>query len=112
LLLVPRFGILAAAVNTLLAFVVLFALVYVAGQRAFPVRYEWSRLLWLFALALALFAVGWWLVPSGNLLLSIALKLALLASLPALLWVTGFLTPGERVRVTQLTRRALRRNKP
>jgi O-antigen/teichoic acid export membrane protein len=101
LLLVPRFGIMAAAVNTLIAFVVLFALVYVAGQRAFPIAYQWGRLIRLFVLALALFAVGWWLVPAENLLLSIVLKLALLASLPALLWLTGFLTPTEKARVAQ-----------
>jgi hypothetical protein len=73
------------------------------------VRYEWSRLLWLFALALALFALGWWLVPTENLLLSIALKTALLAGLPALLWVTGFFTPAERKRIVQLSRRLTRR---
>ena len=109
LLLVPRFGIMAAAANTLIAFVVLFALVYVAGQRAFPVRYEWGRLLLLFALALGLFAVGWWLIPTDNLLLSIALKSALLAALPALLWVTGFLSPAEKERVRQMVGRVVQR---
>jgi O-antigen/teichoic acid export membrane protein len=109
LLTVPRFGIMAAAVNTLLAFVVLFGLVYVAGQRVFSVRYEWGRLLWLFALALALFVVGWWLVPSGNLLLSIVLKLILLAALPALLWLTGFLMPPEKARVRQVVGRMVGR---
>ena len=107
--LVPRFGITAAAINTLLAFVVLFVLVYMAGQRVFPVAYEWGRLLRLFALALALFAVGWWLVPTDNLLLSIALKLALLASLPALLWLSGFLTPAEKARVMQVLGRLVSR---
>jgi hypothetical protein len=63
----------------------------------------------LFVLALALFAVGWWLVPAENLLLSIALKLALLASLPALLWLTGFLTPTEKARVAQGIGRLIRR---
>jgi O-antigen/teichoic acid export membrane protein len=102
LLLVPRFGILAAAINTLLAFVALFALVYIAGQRVFPIRYQWRRLLLLFGLALMLFAAGWWLVPATNLLLSMVLKLALLVSLPALLWLTGFFTPDEKARVRQM----------
>jgi len=53
--------------------------------------------------------VGWWLVPSGNLLLSIALKLALLASLPALLWLTGFLSPAEKARVRQVVGRLVHR---
>lgn len=109
LLMVPHLGILAAAINTLVAFSVLLALVYIVGQRAFPVHYEWSRLLRLLGLALLLFAVGWWLVPSANLLLSIPLKLALLAALPALLWLTGFLTPAEKARARQMVGRVVQR---
>lgn len=109
LLLVPRFGIMAAAVNTFIAFTLLFGFVYFAGQRAFAVRYEWGRLLRLFTLALALFALGWWFVPSENLLVSIVLKLALLASLPALLWLTGFLAPAEKARVRQVLGRLVKR---
>ncbi len=45
LLLVPRFGIMAAAVNTLIAFTVLFGLAYMAGQRDLSVRYEGVNLL-------------------------------------------------------------------
>lgn len=108
LLLVPRFGIMAAAVNTLVAFVVLFILAYIIGQRIFPVRYQWGRLLLLFVLALALFALSL-LIPTNNLLLSIVLKLALLASLPALLWVTGFLTPAEKARLKQVVARLVQR---
>jgi hypothetical protein len=73
------------------------------------VRYEWGRLLRLFVLALALFAVGWWLVPAENLLLSIALKMSLLTALPALLWTTGFLTPAEKARVRQVVGRLVHR---
>ncbi len=106
LLLVPRFGIMAAAVNTLVAFVVLFIMAYVVGQRAFPVRYEWGRLLLLFGLALALFSLSL-LIPTESLLLSSALKLALLAAMPALLWLTGFLTAAEKARVKQMAQRVL-----
>jgi phosphomannomutase len=111
LLLVPRFGTMAAAINTLVAFVALFIMTYVVGQRVYPLQYQWSRLLLVFGLALALFAVGWWLVPPSNLLVSIALKLALLAILPALLWFTGFLTPAEKARVRQVVGTALGRVK-
>ncbi len=106
--LAPRFGIMAAAVNTLVAFVVLFIMAYVVGQRVFPVQYQWGRLLLLFGLALALFGISL-LIPTDNLLLSMALKLALLAALPALLWLTGFLTTAEKARVKQVVGRLVNR---
>lgn len=106
--LVPQFGIMAAAVNTLVAFVVLFIMAYIVGQRIFPVQYQWGRLLLLIGLALALFALSL-LIPTGNLLLGIALKLALLAVLPAALWLTGFLSPGEKARVRQVVARLVKR---
>jgi O-antigen/teichoic acid export membrane protein len=108
LALVPTFGIMAAAVNTLVAFVVLFIMAYVVGQRVHPVPYQWGRLLLLFGLALALFALSL-LIPTDNLLVSLALKLATLAALPALLWLTGFLSPAEKARVRQVVSRLARR---
>lgn len=102
LLLVPRFGILAAAVNTLVGFFALFVVVYVVGQRVSPIPYEWGRLLRLLALASLLFATGWWLIPQDRLLLNIALDVVLLAALPALLWITGFFTPSERAQVMRI----------
>ncbi len=109
LLLAPRFGVMAAAVNTLVAFVVLFAVTYVVGQRIFAIQYEWGRLLRLGALALALFIVSSLLVPTAQVWWSLALDVALLASLPALLWLTGFFTPGEKARVRQVVGRWMRR---
>lgn len=102
LLLAPRFGIMAAAINTLVAFAVLFVMALIIGQRVYPVRYQWGRLLRLMGLALALFLVSWRLTPGANVWVSAALDLLLLASLPLLLWVTGFFTPGEKERATQL----------
>lgn len=106
--LAPRFGIMAAAVNTLIAFVVLFVMAYVVGQRVFPVQYQWRRLLLLFGLALALYALSL-LIPTEPLLLSMALKLALLAALPASLWLTGFLTPAEKARTRQVVGRLVKK---
>lgn len=108
-LLVPRFGVMAAAVNTLVAFVVLFIAAYVVSQRIFAIRYEWGRLLRLCMIALALFAVSWRLVPTAQVWWSLALDVALLACLPALLWLTGFFTPGEKARVRQVVGRLVKR---
>jgi O-antigen/teichoic acid export membrane protein len=103
LLLVPYFGIMAAAVNTFVAFAVLLVLMMIVGQREFPLRYETARLLRLGLAALLLFALGWWITPT-MLWLSLAYKTAVVAALPVLLWVTGFFTPSERKRVGQVLR--------
>ena len=45
LLLIPRFGIVGAAIATLLAYVVMAAGIYFPSQRLYHVSYEWGRLL-------------------------------------------------------------------
>ena len=104
LLLVPRFGIMAAAFNTFAAFLLLLALVAPVSQRAFPIRYEFKRLAWLIGLALALFALGWLTAPDG-LWLRVVYKAALVAALPLLLFVTGFFTRAERGRLSQVLKK-------
>lgn len=104
-LLVPRFGIGAAALNTLVAFVVLFAVTQAAARRTQPVPFETRRLFILLLIALGLFALGWWFGPPA-LLPSMAYKLLLIAALPPLLWLSGFFTPSERTRMLQLARQA------
>lgn len=102
---VPRFGVQAAAVNTLVAFAALFAGLLVVGQRAYPLRYQWSRLLRVAAAALLLFALGQRLPTAWPLWLSAAAKLALLAALPLLLWLMGFFTAAERAQVGRVVGR-------
>lgn len=108
LLLVPRFGIMAAALNTFIAFAVLLSIMLVVGQRIFPVRYETTRLIWLVVAALALFAAGW-LANPGQLWLNMALKAGIVLAFPLVLWLTGFFTPSERGRVLQMIRLATKR---
>lgn len=44
ILLIPRLGILAAAINTLIAYALLAFLSYIVGQRLYPFPLDWSRL--------------------------------------------------------------------
>ena len=108
LLLVPRFGIMAAALNTFIAFAVLLAIMLVIGQRIFPIQYEKTRIVWLLAAALGLFVVGGFL-GSSTLWLNLVLKSALVLVFPVILWLTGFFTPTEREHVLQVVRLAARR---
>jgi O-antigen/teichoic acid export membrane protein len=99
--LTPIYGIMAAAVNTFIGFLVLLLIVFIVGQRIYPIRYEYRRLAQIMLFSLALFAAGWWLAPDV-LWPSVALKSLLVAALPVLLWATGFFTTAERRRIRQV----------
>ena len=106
--LVPQYGIMAAAINTFIGFLVLLLIIFVVGQRIYPVKYETKRLIQIAVVSLMLFAIGWWLVPDG-LWISLAAKSFLVISLPVILWFTGFFTAAERWRFRQVSRNLARR---
>ena len=94
-------GIMAAAVNTFIGFLVLLVIIFVVGQRIYPVKYETRRLVQIGVVSLALFAIGWWLLP-GGLWARMAAKSLLVLSFPVILWFTGFFTTAERRRFQQV----------
>ena len=91
----------AAAVNTFIGFLVLLVIIFVVGQRIYPVKYETRRLVQIGVISLALFAIGWWLIP-GGLWARMAAKSLLVLSFPVILWFTGFFTTAERRRFRQV----------
>lgn len=93
LLLIPPYGMVGAAVATLLAYIVLFAGIVAYGQRVYRVEYQWRRLLSVVGLAgtLAVAGVALELPPAA------ALPLAL--AFPLLLAPLGFYLPGEVARL-------------
>ncbi|MEX2089388.1 MAG: polysaccharide biosynthesis C-terminal domain-containing protein, partial [Bacteroidota bacterium] len=60
--LIPPYGIMGAAFATLASYVVMAAGMYIASQRVYPIKYEWSRILRLAALTALVFA-GASLIP-------------------------------------------------
>jgi O-antigen/teichoic acid export membrane protein len=54
-LLIPRFGILGAALSTLLSYIVMAVGMYIASQRFYPVTYEWKKVVKIFGSAGAVF---------------------------------------------------------
>ncbi|MBI3112319.1 MAG: flippase [Ignavibacteriales bacterium] len=53
---IPRYGMMGAAFATLASYVVMAAGMYIASQQVYPMRYEWSRILRLAAVAAVVFA--------------------------------------------------------
>jgi O-antigen/teichoic acid export membrane protein len=94
--LVPRWGMVGAAVSTVVAYVVLFAGMALYAQHVYPVRYQWRRVLTCVAvgagLTVAARAAHLPLAPSALIVLAYPLVLALL----------GFYLPAERQRLRRL----------
>jgi O-antigen/teichoic acid export membrane protein len=91
--LIPKYGMVGAAISTLAAYVVLFAGMTLYAQSVFPVQYQWRRVATTIGVAVALDvaarASGLGLVPS----------LALVAAYPLALALAGFYLPAERARL-------------
>jgi O-antigen/teichoic acid export membrane protein len=97
--LVPRYGMVGAAVSTLAAYVVLFAGMTLYAQHVYPVAYQWRRVATVVLAAAGLTIVA---RASG---LSLAPSLALVAAYPVVLMLLGFYLPAERTRIRRLVPR-------
>jgi O-antigen/teichoic acid export membrane protein len=105
--LVPHYGIMAAAWATFVAFLVMLVLVFFIARRVFPFPYEYRRLAAILAAAGLVIAVGLSIdLPlPGDLLL----KTALFAAFPLLLLACGFFSDRERAAMIALVREAAAR---
>ncbi|MFZ1880428.1 MAG: oligosaccharide flippase family protein [Gaiellaceae bacterium] len=94
--LVPRYGMVGAAISTLAAYVVLFAGMTLYAQRVYPVAYQWRRVATVVLAAAALTVIP---RATG---LSFAPSVALVAAYPLVLLLCGFYLPAERARIRRL----------
>ena len=105
--LVPRYLGFGAALSTLVAFAVRYGIIYTVSQRLWPVRYEWRPILMLSAVALSVGVAGV-MVHSESLVVSLAVRAALLGLYLIALWYQPILTETDRafIRRFVLTPRA------
>jgi O-antigen/teichoic acid export membrane protein len=91
--LIPSYGILGAALATLISFGIMFLLTFAVSQRLYPIAYEYRRLTILAGTTLALFllsklAAGPWLWP-------VLFHCTIVIALPLLLLALRFFTRDE-----------------
>jgi O-antigen/teichoic acid export membrane protein len=94
--LVPSYGMVGAAVSTVVAYVVLFVGMTLYAQRVYPVRYQWRRVVTCLAAAVGL-SVG---ARAGH--LPLAPSALLVLAYPLVLALLGFYLPAERRRLRRL----------
>ncbi|MEP7223753.1 MAG: oligosaccharide flippase family protein [Actinomycetota bacterium] len=90
LLLIPRYGMMGAAVATIAAYTTMFTGMAWWAQRIYPVPYQWRRVLTAAGTGLALVAVG--KLADGGLPIAVLLVVAY----PLALFPLGFYLPAER----------------
>jgi O-antigen/teichoic acid export membrane protein len=95
LLLVPRYGIAAAAWNTVVGYSLLLVLVYRQSQKLYPIPYEYRRMATLTVLAGLTFVAGS-VARFENPYLGLGSRLAITALFPICLFVFRFFSARER----------------
>jgi len=102
-LLIPGYGMMGAAVATLIAYLVLPVGSYFASKRYYPIKYEWGRVAKIF-LAAALVYAGSIFITGGSLLITALLKLLSLLGFPLLLFAFRFFKPEEIQKAKEIFR--------
>jgi O-antigen/teichoic acid export membrane protein len=99
-LLIPRYGMVGAAIATLASYVALFAGMVLYAQRVYPVPYQWRRVLLAAAVAAGL------TVAARAAHAPLAISIVLVLVYPLALLPLGFYLPAERRRLRRLVLRA------
>ncbi len=104
-LLVPRYGMYAAAWTHVAGFAILAVTVYFYSEKWYPIPYEWRRLLKIVLATVLTLAAAWGIarafgqsvyMPYDELVVSSLAQVPALLVFPLALLATGFFTPGER----------------
>lgn len=93
--LINSYGIIGAAVATVLSFVAEELLILFISRKFYIIPYEWLRIAKICLVALCVYFFGITVVTFDNLFVSIFLKLLLLAGFPLFLLFTRFLNEAE-----------------
>lgn len=111
--LVPRYGIVGAAMTVLVSYLTLAATAFVFAQRMYPIRYEVGRIARLLLAGVAAAMTALWLIPALPPAVGLLARgTTCVAVYLALLWMTGFFRATEiaflRETVARLRRRSSR----
>ena len=110
-LLIPRFGMMGAALATIISYVALLVVEVMVNQRVWRLPLEYGRMLKL-ALAWGIVYSVSLLIASGSVWLDGGLKALLLLTFPVLLFVLGFFEDSELHAIRRVAQSLLRRLRP
>lgn len=97
---ISRYGVMGAAISTLLSFLFLSIFTYSISQKLYPVHFEYGRISILFGLATTIFVVSRFI--EARLAVSIGLKSLLLLAFPIVLLFSNFFYSEEIKKIKKL----------
>lgn len=101
LVFIPRFGILGAALTTLIAYCAMVAILFVIAHKVYHVQYEFSRLGTVFLVTALTIAVSFFFGPD-SVLKKVLMNSTLMFIPPLVYWFSGFLQPVEIMRLKEI----------
>jgi O-antigen/teichoic acid export membrane protein len=108
--LIPRYGVLGAAVTVLVSYVTQASVAFLFAQRFYPIRYETGRLVRVVLAGIVAAVVARWALPAMPALAGfLARGTTTVAVYVGLLWLSGFLRPTERAFLREVAARLRRR---
>jgi O-antigen/teichoic acid export membrane protein len=93
--LIPPYGMMGAAISTVVAYVVLFVGMWLRSRRIYPVPYQWRRIVTLAAVAVGLTILG-------REVDSLPVSIGLTVAFPLVLLPLGFYQPAELMRLRRV----------
>lgn len=97
--LMPRFGMMGAAIATLLAYLVMAGSIFILNQRIYPIRYEYHRIGMILLYLCGALILFYQLSPG------FPVRIIILAGFPALILFSGFFNQEERAAIRRLFRK-------
>lgn len=97
-LLIPHYGMIGAAINTVIAYAILDWLSNVASNKYYKIEYENKKLLQVFAAGIVFFIISGYLITS-SLLLTIIFKLLIIILFPIVILSTGYFDKQELIAI-------------
>jgi O-antigen/teichoic acid export membrane protein len=107
---IPAFGILGAAITTVIGFGLLAGLQWLNGRRMYPIPYEWGRVGRVGLYTAGIVALSLWVVPETG-ALGIAARIALGAAYPVGLVAIGAISRDDLRRIPGVLRAWRRRRR-
>ncbi|MFH2105270.1 MAG: flippase [Parcubacteria group bacterium] len=109
--LVPLYGMMGAAVSTLICFILVVVLTYLITQQFYRICYEWGRLAKLLGAIVIVLILKWWIGADNLVLTDWIHNLLLLLVFTSLIWATRFFTKEELTMVKAKIKVYKNRNK-
>ena len=100
-LFIPKYGMMGAAVATLLSYLSMIPIRYYVGRKFFRVDYEWMRIVKMIIVAILLYAISI-LVFFQTIWLSILVRGLIAVSFPFVLFVIGFYQDAEKRKIKEI----------